>query len=89
MEIWKIIMPEGTVKWFNSRKGYGFITTGSDDETIDIFVHYTAIKVENESQYRALYEGDKVNFEILDGNKGPEARDVIITEKAPRPPRRR
>ncbi len=83
-------MPNGTVKWFNSRKGYGFITPEDTDEgTIDIFVHYTAIKVESESQYRALYEGDKVTFEISEGKKGPEARNIEIVEKAPRPQRKK
>lgn len=78
---------KGTVKWFNSRKGYGFITPDGSEENNDIFVHYTAIKEGPESQYRALYQGDKVIFNIVDGKKGPEARDVEITEKAPRPER--
>ena len=73
----------GTVKWFNSRKGYGFITP-EDAEGADIFVHYTAIKDEGEDQYRLLNEGDKVVFNVSDGKKGPEARDVEIVEKAQR-----
>ncbi len=78
----------GIVKWFNSRKGYGFITPENSEGENDIFVHYTAILVESEDQYRALYEGDKVSFNIVDGKKGPEARDVEIIEKAPRPHRK-
>ena len=73
----------GTVKWFNSRKGYGFITP-EDAEGSDIFVHYTAIKIEGEDPYRALNEGDKVSFNVSDGKKGPEAREVEILEKTPR-----
>lgn len=75
---------KGTVKWFNSRKGYGFITPEDAEGDADVFVHYTAIKVESEDQYRALYEGDRVVFNLIDGKKGPEARDVEIVEKAPR-----
>ena len=74
----------GTVKWFNSRKGYGFITPEEPEGAADVFVHYTAIKVESDDQYRALNEGDKVNFDLSDGKKGPEARNVEILEKAPR-----
>ena len=74
----------GIVKWFNSRKGYGFITLDDSEGATDVFVHYTAIKVESEDQYRALNEGDKVTFNVSDGKKGPEAREVEILEKAPR-----
>ena len=74
----------GTVKWFNSRKGYGFITPEDAEGSADVFVHYTAIKDESDDQYRALFEGDKVAFTVSDGKKGPEARDVEIVEKAPR-----
>ncbi|MHA1475463.1 MAG: cold-shock protein [Promethearchaeota archaeon] len=77
----------GTVKWFNSRKGYGFITPEGADEGADVFVHYTAIKVESEEDnvsFKALNEGDKVSFNVSDGKKGPEAREVEILEKAPR-----
>ena len=71
----------GTVKWFNSRKGYGFITP-EETEGDDVFVHYTAIKDEGENQFRALNEGDKVSYIVSDGKKGPEAREVEILEKA-------
>lgn len=62
----------GTVKWFNSDKGYGFIT---QEEGPDLFVHYSAIQG---SGYRSLNEGDLVEFEITDGKKGKQASDVIV-----------
>jgi len=70
---------KGTVKWFNSRKGYGFINT---DEK-DIFVHYSAILVD-EGEFRTLYEGDVVEFDIIEGDKGAQAESVKIIEAAPR-----
>ncbi len=73
-------MVNGIVKWFNSRKGYGFITT---DKGEDIFVHFSGI-LDDESGFRTLYEGDKVDFEIVEGQKGKQAKDVRITEKGPR-----
>ena len=73
-------MVDGVVKWFDSRKGYGFITY--DDET-DVFVHFSVIQAE-EGTFKTLYEGDKVTFEITEGEKGPQAIDVVVTEKAPR-----
>jgi len=63
-------LPEGTVKWFNDRKGYGFITK---DEGGDLFVHHTAIVMEG---YRTLTEGQRVRFEIEDGARGPAAKNV-------------
>jgi len=63
-------MSEGTVKWFNQRKGFGFITTG---EGPDIFVHYSNISGEG---FKTLSEGDTVNFDIVDGEKGPRAENV-------------
>ncbi|MBI4674805.1 MAG: cold shock domain-containing protein [Chloroflexi bacterium] len=60
----------GTVKWFNSAKGYGFIAR---DGGKDVFVHYSAIQMDG---YRALNEGDKVEFTIVEGNKGPQAENV-------------
>lgn len=60
----------GIVKWFNNSKGYGFI--GRDDGP-DVFVHYSAIVGDG---YRTLQEGDKVEFEIVQGPKGPQAADV-------------
>ena len=61
---------KGTVKWFNNAKGYGFI--GRDDGP-DVFVHYSAITVEG---YKSLQEGDQVEFEITQGQKGPQAANV-------------
>ena len=75
-------MVKGTVKWFDRRKGYGFITR--DDGAADVFVHFSAIEDEG-NEFKALYEGDKVEFEILDGSKGPQASNLKITEKASRP----
>jgi len=64
-------MPEGTVKWFNQRKGYGFIST-TDGQ--DIFVHYSNISGEG---FKSLVEGDAVSFDIVDGEKGPRAENVV------------
>jgi CspA family cold shock protein len=64
-------MPQGTVKWFNSEKGYGFITP--DDGSEDLFVHYSAI---SGSGFRSLDEGDKVTYEAARGRKGMEAKNV-------------
>jgi len=63
-------MAEGTVKWFNDSKGYGFI---SQDDGQDVFVHYSVIEAEG---FRSLAEGDKVAFEVADGGKGPQASKV-------------
>jgi CspA family cold shock protein len=64
-------MATGTVKWFNNAKGYGFITP--DGETKDVFVHHTQIAGEG---YKSLTEGQKVEFEVREGQKGPEATNV-------------
>ena len=64
-------MAKGTVKWFNNAKGYGFL--GRDDGQPDVFVHYSAIASEG---YKSLQEGDKVEFEISQGQKGPQASNV-------------
>ena len=61
----------GRVKWFNNSKGYGFI--GRDDGA-DVFVHYSAITGDG---YRSLQEGDTVEFEIVQGQKGPQASNVV------------
>ncbi|HET9225451.1 MAG TPA: cold-shock protein [Thermoanaerobaculia bacterium] len=64
-------MPQGTVKWFNNAKGYGFIQSEVGGE--DVFVHHTAILSEG---YRTLNQGEKVNFEVIQGPKGLQARNV-------------
>ena len=72
-------MAEGTVKWFDSRKGFGFIIP--EDGGDDIFVHYSAIEVEDDG-FRTLRDDDKVSFEVVESEKGPEARDVKVVESA-------
>ena len=63
---------KGTVKWFNAAKGFGFIST-EDGE--DVFVHYSAL--EETGEFRALDEGQAVEFEIVEGAKGPQASGVV------------
>ena len=63
-------MVEGTVKWFNDAKGFGFI---EQDGGADVFVHHTAIKADG---FKSLQEGSRVQFEIVDGPKGPAADEV-------------
>ena len=65
-------MAQGTVKWFNSEKGYGFIAV---DGGQDLFVHYTAIAMEG---YRSLEDGQRVEFEVGQGPKGPQAESVRV-----------
>jgi len=64
-------MPEGTVKWFNQRKGFGFIST---PEGRDIFVHYSNI---GGGGFKTLEEGETVSFDLVDGEKGPRAENVV------------
>ena len=61
----------GTVKWFNDSKGFGFITR--EDGEKDVFVHHSAIQ---DQGYRSLNEGEQVEFEVVDGEKGPAASNV-------------
>ena len=64
-------MSKGTVKWFNNQKGYGFI---SDEAGNDVFVHYTGLNMEG---YKTLQEGQAVEYEITEGEKGPQAINVV------------
>ena len=64
------VMQQGTVKWFNAKKGYGFI---SDAEGKDVFVHFSALNMDG---FKELKDGEKVEFEVTDGEKGPQAANV-------------
>jgi len=64
-------MSDGNVKWFNPKKGYGFIAT---DDGRDIFVHFSSISGQG---YKSLDEGEQVSFDIIEGEKGPRAENVI------------
>ena len=79
-------MPKGTVKFFSARKGYGFITSEEGEE--DVFVHFSNIEAE-EGVFRTLNQDDEVEFDIEPGKKGPEAKNVVVTKKAPPRPRNR
>ena len=64
-------MNKGTVKWFNNQKGFGFI---SDEQGNDVFVHYTGIQ---SNGFKSLEEGQEVEFEVIEGQKGPQAVNVV------------
>ena len=64
-------MNKGTVKWFNNQKGFGFI---SDEQGNDVFVHYSGIQ---SNGFKSLEEGQEVEFEVIDGQKGPQAVNVV------------
>jgi CspA family cold shock protein len=64
-------MPNGTVKWFNESKGFGFIT---QDDGTDVFAHYSAISGDG---FKSLAEGDKVSFDVVEGDKGPKAENIV------------
>lgn len=68
-------MAQGTVKWFNSEKGFGFIAPDSEEgqSLPDVFVHYSAIAIDG---YRSLDEGQRVEFDTTQGQKGPQAENV-------------
>ncbi len=63
-------MQQGTVKWFNAKKGYGFL---SDAEGNDIFVHYSALQMDG---FKELKDGEAVTFTVVEGTKGPQAENV-------------
>lgn len=65
-------MNKGTVKWFNSEKGYGFIKT---EEGKDVFVHFSAIVADG---FKSLEEGQNVTFDIEEGDRGPQATNVVV-----------
>ncbi len=65
-------MHQGKVKWFNNEKGYGFIEYNDGE---DVFVHFTGIQGDG---FRTLDEGQEVSFEIIDGNRGPQAAKVLL-----------
>lgn len=62
---------KGTVKWFNNQKGYGFI---SDESGNDVFVHYSGLSMDG---FKSLEEGQEVEFDVVDGAKGPQATNVV------------
>jgi cold shock protein len=63
-------MKTGTVKWFNAKKGFGFL---SDEAGNDVFVHFSALKMDG---FKVLEEGEKVSFDVVQGDKGPQAANV-------------
>ena len=67
-------MNKGTVKWFNNQKGYGFI---SDEQGNDVFVHYSGLNMDG---FKALEEGATVEFEVVEGAKGPQATNVTVVK---------
>ena len=66
-----MLFRSGTVKWFNAKKGYGFI---SDEEGKDVFVHFSALNMDG---FKELKDGERVEFEVVEGEKGPQAANVV------------
>ncbi len=73
-------MPVGRIKWFNVSKGYGFIEIEGSE---DVFVHYSAIQMDG---FKALQEGDAVEFEVANDGKGPKAANVVVTARTEEQP---
>ncbi|MHC4871338.1 MAG: cold-shock protein [Planctomycetota bacterium] len=69
-------MYKGNVKWFSPSKGYGFISP--DDESVDVFLHYSEL---DSNHKKIIRNGDKVSYDLTDGEKGPKALNVRLTEK--------
>lgn len=67
---------KGVVKWFNNAKGFGFL---GRDSGPDVFVHYSAIQTDG---YKSLKEGDPVEFDVIEGSKGPQADQVVLLKEA-------
>ncbi|MFR4519904.1 MAG: cold-shock protein [Fusobacterium sp.] len=67
-------MNKGTVKWFNAEKGFGFITS---EEGKDLFVHFSEIQKDG---FKTLEEGEKVTFDVKEGQKGPQAANVVVVK---------
>ncbi len=65
----------GTVKWFNAEKGYGFITS---EEGNDVFAHFSQIQKDG---YKSMDEGNKVTFDVVNGPKGPQAENIVVIEE--------
>ena len=74
-----IKLVKGTVNWFDGRKGFGFINS---EEGTDVFVHFSAL-AGNDDEYKTLNENDEVEYEVTEGQKGPQASNVVVTKKAP------
>jgi CspA family cold shock protein len=74
-----IKLVKGTVKWFNSNKGFGFINS---EEGNDVFVHFSALAGDDDD-YKTLNENDEVEFDVVQGDKGPQANNVVVTKKSP------
>jgi len=73
-------VPVGRIKWFNVSKGYGFIEIEGSE---DVFVHYSAIQMDG---FKALQEGDAVEFEVANDGKGPKAANVVVTARTEEQP---
>ena len=75
-----IKLVKGTIKWFNSRKGFGFINS---EEGNDVFVHFSALAGDDDDDFKTLNENDEVEFDVVQGDKGPQANNVVVTKKGP------